>query len=248
MLELEEERVRKGSLFSVLVHWISSLSPQGDVVAIYSQTIQYRLNKLKEKRAHILKNAKMCKETLPIFLKEEFLIPKHRTVALNNNDFPSSDIPNSSLNDSSDSSLNYSDLFPAIHINIDSLLTENQALEEKIQHLCECLAEENSDRISYQLSLIQARKDITKYKSEREQLHLKLDDKISKLSRLNPRNVTKRMDRQKLKNEHLQVSLSNVSSKNEDMEGVISDLNLKLDCALKQGLSAYVFLLKKICH
>ena len=146
------------------------------------------INVLKDRWAKYIKSSKRkCgAESLSSFLNACCISPQTQSSLMNNADTDSENNILNSPESSISNSFNSSQYISSLTNQIDELLLQNKTLEEKV-------VEENATRMSAQSQL----KDIT---LQNEKNYKTLNEKITLLSKFNPHNFKKRLDRQLLKN------------------------------------------------
>ena len=128
---------------------------------------------------------------------------------------------------------NFSKLFQ----KVEMLLLKISDLENKLSNVCEALAEENAERLHLQ-------SEVKTLHKEYKVLSLDLQKKIEKLAKYTPRNVNKRLNRQKENNDLLRSQIKEVTAKINVLEEENAELNESLDRALKTTLK----LRKSVSH
>ena len=96
--------------------------------------------------------------------------------------------------------------------------------------MCQALSEEATAKLELQHEVK------TLYK-EYKVVSGQLEKEVEKLAKLTPRNVTKRVNRQKENNKVLQEQITTATNKISDLEKENDELNKSLDSALKTTLA-----------
>ena len=112
----------------------------------------------------------------------------------------------------------------------EKLLAKISELENKLLIVCQTLSEETTAKLELQHEVK------TLYK-EYKVVSGQLEKEVEKLAKLTPRNVTKRVNRQKENNKVLQEQITTATSKISDLEKENDELNKSLDSALKTTLA-----------
>ena len=113
--------------------------------------------------------------------------------------------------------------------NTGQLLSKILNRETKLSVVCDALAEENCQRVELQSEMKFLKKEHTKLTSQ-------LQTKVEKLAKLTPRNVSKRVNRQKENNKILHEKVKEANLKLECLMAENKELNENLDKALSTTL------------
>ena len=112
---------------------------------------------------------------------------------------------------------------------IDKLLSRINELENKISVVCKALSKENSQRLELQ-------QEVKFLQSEYKSVSSQLQEKVKKLVKRTPRNVNKRVIRQKENNKILQEKVDEANCKEDFLEKENEELNKSLNKALRMTL------------